>query len=766
MSLNTRLANYLLEFRDQHDPDSNLYRTYNKAYNHMRRHGEPITSVEEAGHVFGVGKTILRMLTNRLENDGGTNASVPGPSRRAPRSSDPPDSLLNNRFYNPSMLDFLDELEVPLPACHSRGRGNGRGARGGVQARRGKGKRGRTDERGDEELVGGSPTKKRASGWSGGIPRNVRETVDDCALLEYMDPPHGVPSDSYPGLGFWYLDTDNTRVAHYEQAEIRIVAPFVLRKVELPIKSTLPPPVPPPFKLVYLEGQPLWTKPPSRVAWVEEELLLEKSWDTCPGFAEVLPTAPSLDPWAPTSTSSQVRNPVPDPGADAEDLASLLAQERRSNICTLDPSRTGRSRMGMAPQPMPPPSSIDGVEYMAEPLDARRAAAEAAEKWHQAAEIAKKAATHSCSSQTAKDKIPPRTTSAPITARPVPAATNLPPRAASASFFPQRRLSVAEIQFPVFRPIVIPANTYDILLLLDNREIGRYGNHDAIKDGLEKLGVQVEQRVLAVGDVVWLARSKMDGKECVLNWIVERKRLDDLCMSIKDSRFQDQKFRLSQSGLLHVFYLVEHFAAERLMRDHELLINTALSRTQVVDEFRVSETRSQQETVEFLANMHSAIRILMDGRALHVLPSSVISRATYVAFQAHLRKREPTIQYLPTWSDFQSLNTKNATRTVQETWARMLLCVKGLSAERTSKLLDHYGTPREIWEAYCRFTESGASHSGASGTSSDPVSKMRGKKHLSGPKTMLAELGGEGRRKIGNALSEKIWEVMMSKTYS
>lgn len=48
--------------------------------------------------------------------------------------------------------------------------------------------------------------------------------------------------------------------------------------------------------------------------------------------------------------------------------------------------------------------------------------------------------------------------------------------------------------------------------------------------------------------------------EVVLDAIVERKTLRDLHQSIvKDKRFHKQKFRLHQSGITHVYYLVENY---------------------------------------------------------------------------------------------------------------------------------------------------------------------------------------------------------------
>jgi crossover junction endonuclease MUS81 len=100
---------------------------------------------------------------------------------------------------------------------------------------------------------------------------------------------------------------------------------------------------------------------------------------------------------------------------------------------------------------------------------------------------------------------------------------------------------------PAFQPpdaIVFPADTYEIILILDTREVESQSNRDKISESLERKGVRVETRALRLGDMCWVARRR-DGlggeeDECVLDYVVERKRLDDLCSSIKDGRYNEQ----------------------------------------------------------------------------------------------------------------------------------------------------------------------------------------------------------------------------------
>ena len=92
--------------------------------------------------------------------------------------------------------------------------------------------------------------------------------------------------------------------------------------------------------------------------------------------------------------------------------------------------------------------------------------------------------------------------------------------------------------------ITFPAGSYDVVLIVDTREVESKANRDKIEEALAAKGVNVETRALRLGDMLWVARRRdgMGGEEdeCVLDWVVERKRLDDLCTSIRDGRYNEQ----------------------------------------------------------------------------------------------------------------------------------------------------------------------------------------------------------------------------------
>lgn len=73
----------------------------------------------------------------------------------------------------------------------------------------------------------------------------------------------------------------------------------------------------------------------------------------------------------------------------------------------------------------------------------------------------------------------------------------------------------------------------------------------AITEGIQSFTLQTRQ--LPVGDALWIARHKVLRHEYVLDFIVERKRVDDLWSSIKDNRYKEQKLRLQVKFCLHYF---------------------------------------------------------------------------------------------------------------------------------------------------------------------------------------------------------------------
>lgn len=167
--------------------------------------------------------------------------------------------------------------------------------------------------------------------------------------------------------------------------------------------------------------------------------------------------------------------------------------------------------------------------------------------------------------------------------------------------------------FPIFQPIRLQPGSFTVQLVLDNREMRAKHDRDYIQDELIKKGIKPIVRPLEIGDFLWVAkcndpallgRHDEEGDEVMLDYVVERKRLDDLWESIKDGRFHEQKFRLRKSGVQHVVYIVEDFtmSADRMANINEA-IESAIASTQVVDGYFTKQTQKLDDTIRYIARM-------------------------------------------------------------------------------------------------------------------------------------------------------------------
>lgn len=98
---------------------------------------------------------------------------------------------------------------------------------------------------------------------------------------------------------------------------------------------------------------------------------------------------------------------------------------------------------------------------------------------------------------------------------------------------------------------------------------------------------------LPVGDAIWIARHKVLDTEYVLDFIVERKNVDDLVDSIRDNRYKDQKLRMQKCGLRKLIYLVE---GDPNTADSVESVKTACFTTEILERFDVQRTTGYPDT--------------------------------------------------------------------------------------------------------------------------------------------------------------------------
>ena len=244
---------------------------------------------------------------------------------------------------------------------------------------------------------------------------------------------------------------------------------------------------------------------------------------------------------------------------------------------------------------------------------------------------------------------------------------------------------------------------FEILLCVDNTETsgGGAGGRKNLKTEtvrhLKNTGVQYDTRGLNIGDFLWVAREKVGEvggqftqpkpRELVLPFLVERKRQDDFWASVKDGRYEEQKYRMKNSGLEHLFYLVEEYQKQK---EHwgraggESFVGEALEQavanTAVQEGFSVKRTSDQRSTIEYLTLMTRLLREKYKEEELVCITQSDLE-------EGKVRSRDTA---LLEFQAFNEASKKSKKLTVREVFAKTLLRMKGLSPEMAQVCLNQH----------------------------------------------------------------------------
>lgn len=304
---------------------------------------------------------------------------------------------------------------------------------------------------------------------------------------------------------------------------------------------------------------------------------------------------------------------------------------------------------------------------------------------------------------------------------------------------------------PSFTPTRLPPGSFSVHLLLDVREVRAKTDRDYMKEELAKHGVTPIMRSMEVGDAQWIAkchdstllsRHGAEGDEIVLDWIVERKRLDDLIGSIKDGRFHEQKFRLNRSGAKKVIYIIEDITMDpQSYTRYEEAVQSAIASTQVVNGYFVKRTVKMDDTIKYLARMTAMLKRTYERKPLNVIPTKVLTAQNYLPLLKHVREKEPLTGYYITYPAFASMASKSEMMTLRDIFLKMLMTTKGVTGERAIEIQKRWKTPHDFVKAFeaCGTGESG---------------KKRKRELVSSKMSHLV-----GRKKIAKAVSTRIAEI-------
>ncbi|RDW89266.1 hypothetical protein BP6252_01298 [Coleophoma cylindrospora] len=318
------------------------------------------------------------------------------------------------------------------------------------------------------------------------------------------------------------------------------------------------------------------------------------------------------------------------------------------------------------------------------------------------------------------------------------------------NIIPQGEAVADESNLPTISPLCISAGAFTVEYVLDIREVRTKKDRLYIEEQLIKEGIRPIMKALELGDGLWVAKCKdphlltrlgAEGDEVMLDYIIERKRLDDLIGSLKDGRFHEQKFRLKKSGVKNAIYIIEEIV---LQDEHERFaegMQSAIASTQVVNGIFVKKTQKLDDSIKYIARMTKLLRQQYEGKPLYIIPTDRLTARNHLPLLQHLAKTQPDRDYHISFSAFTSLASKSSTLTLRDYYLKMLMCTRGISGEKALEIQKRWKTPIELIDAYraCGNGELG----------------MKKKREM--VSTEMSAL--VGRKKIGIALSTKLAET-------
>ncbi|KAK1256957.1 Crossover junction endonuclease MUS81 [Acorus gramineus] len=225
-------------------------------------------------------------------------------------------------------------------------------------------------------------------------------------------------------------------------------------------------------------------------------------------------------------------------------------------------------------------------------------------------------------------------------------------------------------------------DVYDVILILDDREQFARSSHGSrskkVVDSIRsQFKIQVEVRHLPIGDGIWLARHRNLNKEYVLDFIVERKNVDDLRMSVRDHRYKDQKLRLLRCGLHKLIYLVE---GDPNSSDAAESIKTACFTTEILEGFDVQRTTGLSDTVKRYGFLTQSINQY---------------------YKTHFTKsKDGNNKVCPSYDEFVKKCQDLEKMTVSDVFALQLMQVPQVTEEVALAVLDLYPTLLSLARAY------------------------------------------------------------------
>lgn len=160
------------------------------------------------------------------------------------------------------------------------------------------------------------------------------------------------------------------------------------------------------------------------------------------------------------------------------------------------------------------------------------------------------------------------------------------------------------------KTIPAPPKIIGVRLIIDTREPLKI--KEKIKVKFAENRITCEENTMSTGDYIWVATG-IDGKDYLLNAIIERKAVLDFDSSLKDGRYHAQISKMKATNISNILYLIEGAVEEMSFNNVSFEeIQKSIENVSKKEKLKLIRTLSQDRTVSFFVNitksLNSALR--------------------------------------------------------------------------------------------------------------------------------------------------------------
>ncbi|MCQ2817716.1 MAG: hypothetical protein MJ252_10670, partial [archaeon] len=220
----------------------------------------------------------------------------------------------------------------------------------------------------------------------------------------------------------------------------------------------------------------------------------------------------------------------------------------------------------------------------------------------------------------------------------------------------------------------------NLKLIVDNREKGENSENFKIEI-LNRVSqgskIKIEERNLSLGDFLWIYEDPETEEEYVVDYIIERKTMNDLAKSIIDGRYTEQKCRLKNSSFTNVFYLFEGNTLSNYFGQNNMskgAITTAIYNTTNIHDIGIIKTNSTQETISKLIEIDEFLRT-----------------------DFTLIKNKETNQNM-TYEEFTEQCAKSKNATIEQIFVKQLRCFDNCGVKTVDEINQFFKTPLDLFK--------------------------------------------------------------------